>query len=103
MLHVHVGQVLELRILHDRLASGEQAARVRVALALGELLTHVLHDLVGRAEAERRRVADVELENSLTLRLHASRLVNDRATDVIEHVVELVGLLELAHEDAPFI
>ena len=103
VLHVHVGQALELRILHDRLASGEQAARVRVTLALGELLAHVLHDLVGRAEAERRRVADVELENSLALRLHACRLVNDRATDVIEHVVELVGLLELAHEDAPFI
>ena len=102
VLHLDVGQVLDLRVLHDRLARGEQAARIGVALALGELLTHVLHDLVGRAEAEGRGVSDVELEDALALGLHAGRLVDDGTTDVIEDVVELAGLLELSHKAAPW-
>ena len=101
VLHLDVGQPLDLGVLHDRLAGGEQAARVRVALALRELLAHVLHDLVRRAKAERRGVADVELENALALGLHAGGLVNDGAADVIQDVVELRGLLELSHGALP--
>ena len=93
-VHAHVGQVLELRVLHDRLAGREEAARVGVALAFGQLLTHVVDNLVGRAEAKRRGVADVEFEDAQALVLHAGRLVGDGAADVVEDV--------LAHGGTPF-
>ena len=101
-VHAHVGQVLDLRVLHDGLARGEEASGVRVALALRQLLAHVVDDLVGRAETEGRGVADVELEDAQALVLHAGSLVGHGTADVVEDVVELVGLLELTHGRAPF-
>ena len=101
MLHLNVGQTLDLRILHDRLASGEQAARVGIALAVGQLLTHVLDDLIGRAETEGRRVADIELEDALALVLHTGGLVDNGAAHVIQDVIELGGFRESAHGSAP--
>ena len=101
VLHLDAGDVQQLRVLHDRLARGEQAAGVRVALALGELLAHVEDDLVGRAETEGRRVADVELEDAGAVLLHAARLVDDGTADIVEDVIELGGFLELAHGGAP--
>ena len=96
-VHVQVGQVLELGVLHDGLTRGEQAVRIGVALAVDELARHVLHDLVGRAEAEGSGVADVELEHVRARLLHAVGLVDHGAADVVEHVIELGRLLELAH------
>ena len=88
-VHIQVGDVLQLRILHDRLARREEPLGVGVALALGELLAHVEHDLVGRAEAEGRRVADVQLKDALALRLHAVGLIEHGATYIVEDVLEL--------------
>ncbi len=51
-------------------------------------------DLVGRAEAERGGIADVELQNVRAGLLHAVRLVDDGSAHVVEHVVELGGLPE---------
>ena len=101
VLHLNVGQTLDLRILHDRLASGEQAARVGIAFAVGQLLAHVLDDLIGRAETEGRRVADIELEDALALVLHTGRLVDDGAAHVIQDVIELGGFRESTHGSAP--
>ena len=83
MLHLNVGQALDLRVLHNRLARGEQAARVGIAFAVGQLLAHVLNDLIGRAETKGCRITDVELEDALALVLHAGGLVDDGATHVI--------------------
>ena len=104
-VHAHVGQALELGVLHDRLARGEQSAAVGVALALGQLLAHVLDDLERRAEAKRRRVTDIELENVRTLGLEAGRLVDHGAADVVEDVIELGRLFKSAsvlRHDVPF-
>ena len=101
MLHLNVGQALDLRILHDRLARGEQAARVGIAFAVGQLLAHVLDDLVGRAETEGRRVADIELEDALALVLHTGSLVDDGTAHVIQDVIELGGFRKSTHGGAP--
>ena len=89
VLHVHVGDITELRVLHDGLARGKEAAGVGVTLAVGELLAHVEDDLVGRAEAEGRGVADVQLEDARAVLLHAGGLVDHGPADVVEDVVEL--------------
>ena len=94
VLDPHVGDVLVLGVLHDRLARGVEALGVGVALALGQLAGHVVDDLVGGAEAEGCRVADVEFEDMGAHLLHAVCLVHYGAAHVIEDVVELGGLLE---------
>ena len=101
MLHLNVGQAFDLRILHDRLARGEQATRVGIAFAVGQLLAHVLDDLIGRAETEGRRVADIELEDALALVLHTGGLVDDGAAHVIQDVIELGGFRKSTHGGAP--
>ena len=103
VLHVHVGDVAQLGVLHDGLARGKETAGVRVALAVRELLAHVVDHLVGSPEAKRRRVANVELQDARAVLLHAGGLVHHGAADVVQDVVELVGLLELSHGDAPLV
>ena len=100
-VHRDVRQPLDLRVLHDGLARGEEAARIRVALAIGQLLAHVGHDLVRCAEAEGRGVADVQFEDAQALGFHPGGLIGHGAADVVENVVELGGLSELAHGGAP--
>ena len=102
VLHLNVGQALDLRVLHNRLACREQAARVGIAFAVGQLLAHVLDDLVGRAETEGRRVADIELENTLALVLHAGSLVDDGTAHVIQDVIKLSGFRKSTHGGAPW-
>ena len=87
-LEVDVRQMLELGVLHDRLARREETTRIGVPLALGELLAHVLDDLIGRAEAEGGGVADVQLEHAHALGLHAGRLIDHGTADIVEDVVE---------------
>ena len=94
VLDAHVGDVLVLCVLHDRLAGGVEPLGVGVALAFGQLTRHVVDDLVRRAEAEGRGVADVELEDVGAHLLHAVCLVDDGAAHVVEDVVELGGLVE---------
>ena len=101
MLHLNIGQALDLRILHDRLARGEQAARIGIAFAVGQLLAHVLDDLIGRAETEGRRVTDIELEDALALVLHTGGLVDDGTAHVIQDVIELGGFRKSTHGGAP--
>ena len=102
MLHLNVGQALDLRILHDRLARGEQATRVGIAFAVGQLLAHVLDDLIGRAKTKGGGVANVELEDALALVLHTGGLVDDRTAHVIQDVIELGGFRKSTHGGAPW-
>ena len=91
VLHLNIGQALDLGVLHNRLARREQAARVGIAFAIGQLLAHILDDLVGRAETEGRRVADIELEDALALVLHTGSLVDDGTAHIIQDVIKLGG------------
>ena len=100
VVHADVGDALDLVVLHDGLARREEALARRVALAVGELVAHVVDDLVGRAEPEGCGVADVELEDVRAVLLHAVGLVDDGAAHVVEDVVELGGLVEGAHGGA---
>ena len=84
-----IRDILELRVLHDRLASGEQAFRIGIAFAIGQLLRHVVYDFIRRAEAERRRIADIELEDMGPGGFHSRRFVDNRSSDIIEHVIKL--------------
>ena len=93
------GNVLFLRVVHHRLARREQALAVGVARAGRQVADHVLHDLVGRVEAEHGQVADVQLDDLVTLLLHLAGLLEHRAADVVAHVGELAGLGDRLHQN----
>ncbi len=80
--------MLLLGVVHDRLARREQALAVGVARRVRQVADHVLHDLVGRLEAEHRQVADVQLDDAVALVLHLARSRQHRAANVVAHVVE---------------
>ena len=90
VVHLDVGNALDLVVLHDGLAGGEEAPAVRIALGLAQLACHVLDDLVGGAEAEGRGVADVELQHVRAALLHAVGLLDHGTTHVVQDVIELV-------------
>ena len=81
-----------MAVVDDRLARREQPLRIRVAGGVGQVADHVLHDLVGRLEAERGDVADVQLDHVLPFLLHLPRLLEHRAADVVADVGELARL-----------
>ncbi len=101
VVHRHVGDLLFLRVVDDGLARREQALRVGVGRGVGQVADHVLHDLVGRLEAERGDVADVQLDDVVPLVLHLAGLVEDRAADVVADVGELAGLDDRLHGRHP--
>jgi hypothetical protein len=61
---------LLLGVVHHGLARRKNALAVRVAGRVGQVADHVLLDFFGRIEAERRQIADVELDDLLALVLH---------------------------------
>ena len=99
-----IRNALELAVLHDRLAGGEETAGVGIALAVAQVIDHVENDLVRRIEAEGGGIADVELEYIRAARFHAHGLVHYGTADVVADVVELFGLLVifLFHGISPF-
>ena len=85
---------LLLRVVHHRLARGEDALAVRVARRVRQVADHVLLDLLGRVEAERGEVADVQLDDLVALFLHLAGGVHDGPTDVVQDVGQLGGFLD---------
>ena len=88
-----IGDALELAVLHDRLAGGEQAAGIGVALAVAQVVDHIENDLVGGIKAEGRGVANVELQYIRAARFHAHGFVHYGTANVVADVVKLFGLL----------
>ena len=90
-------EVAQLVVLLDRAPRREDALAVAVALRRRQLLDDVDEDVLGRLEAERRRVADVELEDAVPLVLEPLGLGEHGTTDLVTDVLELLALGDRAH------
>ena len=91
VLDADVAQAVRLVVVRHRGAGGVDALGVAVALRLGQVVDHVGEDRLGRLEAERRRVADVELEDPVPLGLEPLGLDQDRPADVVADVAAASG------------
>ena len=78
--------LLFLAVMHHRLARRKQAFGIGVAGRGGQVTYHVLHDLVGRLQAEGGHIADVQLDDLLAFFLHRSRLVQHGAPNVVADI-----------------
>ena len=95
---LHARHAERLIVLHDRLAGAEQSLRVAVALRLGDVDHHVVQDLLGRVEAPRPRIADVQLGDPESFILQAPRGGQHGSANVVANVFELVRLHDLHGE-----
>jgi hypothetical protein len=85
-------------VLHDRGARGQQPLGIAVALSRGQVADHVDEDLLGSLEAERGRIADVQLDDPAAFLLEALCLLEYRPADVVADVRELAGLHQVHSE-----
>jgi hypothetical protein len=85
-------------VLDDGRARRQQTLRVGVTLRVRQVADDVDQDLVRRLEAERCRVADVELDDPASLFLEPLCLFEYRTADVVKDVLELAGLRQVHSE-----
>ncbi len=93
----HALHALLLAVVHHGLARREDALAVRIACRVRQVADHVLLDLFGCIETERREVADVELDDLLALVLHLLGRIHDGAPHIVENVIQLRGLVDRLH------
>ena len=86
---------LFLGVVHHRLARREQTLGVTVATGVGQVVNHVLQNLLRRLEAERGRIADIQLDDAVAFLFHAVGFAQHRAADVITDTLEFVRLVDL--------
>lgn len=97
VVDVEIGETrFELVARDDGTSSRQDALRLRVALGDRERRDHVSHDHVRSLEAERGRIADVELQDAMALGLEAGRMRVYRSADLVQHVLQLGRLLQRA-------
>ena len=89
VVHPDAGDLLRLGVVHDRLARGEQALGIGIAGRIRQVQDHVLLDFLRRVEAERREIADVQLDDALAFFLHLLGARHHRAADVVADVGQL--------------
>ena len=85
------GDLLLLGVMHDRLARGEQALGIGIAGRIRQVADHVLLDFFRRLEAERRKIADIELDDAVAVFFHLPGARHHRAADVVADIGQLGG------------
>ena len=99
ILDPHIGDMLQLAVLHDSLPGGKQALGIGIALAGPKVIDHIQNDLVRRKKPEGGWVADIELQDLRAPCLHPHRLVHHGSPDIVGHIVQFAGLVEFPFHD----
>src|SRR3546814_17016484 len=74
---------------------------VAVALGSGQVADHVLEDFVRCFETERRRVADVQLEDAMAYLFQAFGVLEHGTADVVTDIGKLVRFADLHDPECP--
>ncbi len=101
VLDGHAFDLFLLVVLHDGLARAEQAFGVAVALGGWQVADHVLKDFFRCFETERRRVADIQLEDAVAFLLQTLGVLEHRPADVVADIGELVRFTDLHDPECP--
>ena len=97
IVDVDRGEVVDHLVAGDHSAArGRDALGRGVALGRGQIGNHVAHDHIRRLEAEDGGVTRVQLQNGVAVALHLLRRRRHRPADVVEHVLQLLRLVEVA-------
>jgi len=72
-----------------------QPLGIAVPMRVREVEDDVLQHLLGRFEAERGRIADVELQDVMALGLHPLGFLQDRTANVVTDIGQLRRLSDL--------
>ena len=84
--------------MNDGLAGGIQPFGIAIALRGRQVADYVHQDFIGRFKAERRRVADIELEDFMAFFFELQGFFVYRAADVVANMVQLGRLGKFLHD-----
>ena len=84
--------------MNDGLAGGIQPFGIAIALRGRQVADHVHQDFIGRFKAERRRVADIELEDFMAFFFELQGFFVYRAADVVANMVQLGRFGKFLHD-----
>ena len=88
LIYVYPVNTDALVILHDRFASRIYPFRVRVSLRIGDIPDDIIENLFWSQKTPGSRIADVKLDDLLTLGFHFLRRFHDWSSDVIKTVIQ---------------
>ena len=83
IFHGHIGNLSELRVLHDSLSCRKQSVGRGISLTLRQLSAHIIDYLVRRPETKRCRVTDVQFQNLRSCLFHSRGLIHHRTPHII--------------------
>ncbi len=97
IINVHIWDGEALTFLHDRLASRKKAFGCSVSLGRAQIVNHISDDFVGRIEAKRGGITDVQFQDSMTFFFESSRMIEHRTTNVVTNPLKLFGFFDVLH------
>ena len=86
ILDFHPAYALGLGVVHDGFACGKQPLGIRITRGAAQVQNHVLHDFFRRFKAERRGVADIQLDDAVSFLLHLLRSRHHRPANVVADI-----------------
>ena len=97
VLQTDTADAAVLGIVHHRLARGIDAFGITVTPRAAEIADDVAHDVIRRIEPEYGQIADIELDDAVTLIFELFRTLQRRTADFITDSVELSGFIQVFH------
>ena len=91
VVDVHASNAEPLALLHHRLARREDALGIAVALGVGQIVDDVPKNLARRFKPERRRIAEMQFQDSIAFFLQPMRFFRHRAAQLVANILQLGG------------
>ena len=88
---------LLLGFMHHGFARGKNPLAVRIARRVGQVTDHVLLDFLGGIKTKDRQIANIELDDLVTVFLHLLGRVHDGTPDVVTNIGKLGGFVNGFH------
>jgi len=83
--------------MHHGFARGKNPLAVRIARRVGQVTNHVLLDFLGGIKTKDRQIANIELDDLVTVFLHLLGRVHDGTPDVVTNIGKLGGFVNGFH------
>ena len=96
IVNIERWEILQLIAGDDRPPRRNNALGSGITLGGRQCRNHIPHDHIRGIKTKGRRVAGVELQDAVAVRLHALGQIRDGATDRVGHILDLVGLIKNA-------
>ena len=89
VVYCHAINILLLGVMHNGFARGKQPFGICVARRLIHIANHILQDFLRRFKTEWRRIANIQLDDTMTILFHLFGARQYWPTNVVAHIIKL--------------